>query len=193
MTLCGTRELPFRASGRAAMGFRRAGRSPHHRQDRTKSAADPFGCQLLGSKRLLPGQAQVADDRAGQAQLGIASRHGPGEPVGLLGVPHSWGGPAKRLLTEADGVLNGLIASDKFCLTRHGQLRLDWWRRPLRKREPGGCTPPSETSVAGRGCHAAHLRGPAGDQRATGRAGAVGSGLPAGVGVGGGSSTARGD
>ena len=29
---------------------------------------------------------------------------------------------------------DGLIASDKFCWTRHGQLRLDWWRRPLRLR-----------------------------------------------------------
>jgi hypothetical protein len=38
------------------------------------------------------------------------------------------------LLPKADGVLDGLIASDKFCWTRHGQLRLNWWRRPLRKR-----------------------------------------------------------
>src|SRR5215211_4258283 len=33
-----------------------------------------------------------------------------------------------------DAALDGLITSDKFCWTRHGQLRLDWWRRPLRKR-----------------------------------------------------------
>jgi hypothetical protein len=36
------------------------------------------------------------------------------------------------LLEPGDGPLDGLIASDKFCWTRHGQLRLDWWRRPLR-------------------------------------------------------------
>jgi hypothetical protein len=45
-----------------------------------------------------------------------------------------WGGPAEGLLGEADGVLDGLIASDKFCWTRYGQLRLVWWRRPLRLR-----------------------------------------------------------
>jgi hypothetical protein len=42
--------------------------------------------------------------------------------------------PAERLLGKADGVLDGLIASDKFCWTRYGQLRLAWWRRPLRLR-----------------------------------------------------------
>jgi hypothetical protein len=49
-----------------------------------------------------------------------------------------WGGPAQGLLGEPDGVLDGLIASDKFCWTRHGQLRLDWWRRPLRLRPDRG-------------------------------------------------------
>jgi hypothetical protein len=38
------------------------------------------------------------------------------------------------LLEPGDAPLDGLIASDKFCWTRHGQLRLDWWRRPLRLR-----------------------------------------------------------
>jgi hypothetical protein len=46
----------------------------------------------------------------------------------------SWGRPTEGLLGEADGVLDGLIASDKFCWTRYGQLRLAWWRRPLRLR-----------------------------------------------------------
>jgi hypothetical protein len=31
-------------------------------------------------------------------------------------------------------VLDGLIANDKFCLSRRRQLRLTWWRRPLRLR-----------------------------------------------------------
>jgi hypothetical protein len=44
------------------------------------------------------------------------------------------GGPPQGLLAEPDGVLDGLIASDKFCWTRYGQLRLAWWRRPLRLR-----------------------------------------------------------
>ena len=36
-------------------------------------------------------------------------------------------------LQEAD--LNGMITNDKFCCTRWCQLRLSWWRRPLRLRE----------------------------------------------------------
>jgi hypothetical protein len=47
-------------------------------------------------------------------------------------MPRAWGRPAEGLLGEPDGVLDGLIASDKFCWTRYGQLRLAWWRRPLR-------------------------------------------------------------
>jgi hypothetical protein len=75
-------------------------------------------------------------------------------------------------------VLDGLIASDKFCWTRHGQLRLDWWRLPLRRRPPSGVALPTGIAAVG-GRHATHLRGPAGDQRTTRRAGAVGSGVPA--------------
>jgi hypothetical protein len=38
------------------------------------------------------------------------------------------------LLELRDDALDGLIASDKFCWTRYVQLRLAWWRRPLRLR-----------------------------------------------------------
>src|SRR5215212_1712758 len=39
-----------------------------------------------------------------------------------------------ELLAAVHQPLDGLIASDKFCWTRHGRLRLAWWRRPLRLR-----------------------------------------------------------
>jgi hypothetical protein len=39
------------------------------------------------------------------------------------------------LLGVAEVELNGLITNDKFCLTRRGQLKLTWWRRPLRLRK----------------------------------------------------------
>jgi hypothetical protein len=39
-----------------------------------------------------------------------------------------------ELLEPADAALDGLITSDKFCWTRYVQLRLAWWRRPLRLR-----------------------------------------------------------
>ena len=32
-------------------------------------------------------------------------------------------------------VFDGLITNDKFCFTRHRQLHLNWWRRPLRLRQ----------------------------------------------------------
>jgi hypothetical protein len=41
---------------------------------------------------------------------------------------------APELLAAVHQPLDGLIASDKFCWTRYGRLRLAWWRRPLRLR-----------------------------------------------------------
>jgi hypothetical protein len=52
----------------------------------------------------------------------------------LLGAAQAGPGQAKGLLEEPEGVLDGLITSDKFCWTRYGQLHLAWWRRPLRLR-----------------------------------------------------------
>src|SRR5512133_1032552 len=118
----------------SAVGFRRTGRGSNRRQDSTKSAADPFGCQLVGCQRLFPGQAKIGDEPAGEAKLAVGRCHGPGEPVGLLGGAGPGQGPVQGLLTEPDGVLDGLIASDKFCWTRYGQLWLAWWRRLLRLR-----------------------------------------------------------
>jgi hypothetical protein len=121
------------ASGTAwgsAVGFRRAGRSPHHRQDSTKSAADPFGGQLVGCQRLLPGQAKIGDDRAGEAQLGIASRHGPGEPVGLLGRAGPGQSPVQGLLPKADGVL--AVEAADLGPPHKRQLRGGiWWAGPV--------------------------------------------------------------
>ena len=62
----------------------------------------------------------------------------PDTPAGVLGpdgvtLVEPGGNPAP-LLQAVDAALNGLIASDKFCWTRYGQLRLAWWRRPLRLR-----------------------------------------------------------
>jgi hypothetical protein len=66
--------------------------------------------------------------------LGGRGHQQPGPPVGLLRMAHPGGDPAQRLLTKPQRVLDGLIASDKFCWTRYVQLRLAWWRRPLRLR-----------------------------------------------------------
>ena len=42
----------------------------------------------------------------------------------------------EQVFTIAEGLLNGLITNDKFCMTRTGQLQLNHWRRPLRLRAP---------------------------------------------------------
>jgi hypothetical protein len=44
------------------------------------------------------------------------------------------GGHRAELLAAVHQPLDGLIASDKFCWIRYVQLRLAWWRRPLRLR-----------------------------------------------------------
>ena len=38
-------------------------------------------------------------------------------------------GPTQAVFGKPEGMLNGLITSDKSCWTRPGQLRLAWWRR----------------------------------------------------------------
>jgi len=30
---------------------------------------------------------------------------------------------------------DGRLTNDKFCFIRHGQLKLNWWRKPLNKRD----------------------------------------------------------
>ena len=42
------------------------------------------------------------------------------------------GAVSYQLLTK--DLFNGIITNDKFCLSRTGQLKLNWWRRPLRLR-----------------------------------------------------------
>ena len=44
-------------------------------------------------------------------------------------------GEASELFGIAEEKFNGLITNDKFCLTRYGELKLKWWRRPLRLRQ----------------------------------------------------------
>ncbi len=79
----------------------------------------------------------LSDGSSAPQQQG-ADHHADAVVGGVLVVA---GGDGAPLLEPAHAVLNGLIASDKFCWTRYGQLRLAWWRRPLRLRPNGGCSP----------------------------------------------------
>src|SRR4051794_41345017 len=46
---------------------------------------------------------------------------------------------------------DGLVTTDKFCLSRFGRLKLSWWRFPLRlrARPQVNCPSPQEASAAG--------------------------------------------
>ena len=125
-----------RAPRRAAAGFWRVRGRVEGDEELRKRLAHPGGGQgtALGALGPFPGQTSILDGAAGQAELGVGQQHQPGPAIGLLGVADARRGPVEGLLTEAVGVLNGLITSDKFCWSRYGQLHLDWWRRPLRLR-----------------------------------------------------------
>ena len=99
-----------------------------------KAAAHTCGSPPLGREGRLPGEAQIDDHVACQAELEVRQQQEPRPPVRGGGGAQFGGGPAQRLLEEAEAMLNGLFTNDKFCLSRFGQLGLTWWRYPLRLR-----------------------------------------------------------
>src|SRR5215207_5061056 len=74
---------------------------------------------------------------------------------------------------------DGLVTTDKFCLSRFGRLKLSWWRFPLRlrARPQVNCPSPQEVSAAG-GSDAA-VAGASGFAAPPGRAAALGQDLSA--------------
>jgi hypothetical protein len=62
-----------------------------------------------------------------QRQIGRVGDPGRGDVHKVLQAPILFG--------IAEVKLNGMITNDKFCCTRWRQLRLSWWRRPLRLRQ----------------------------------------------------------
>src|SRR5713101_5410975 len=73
--------------------------------DVPESAADPGGGQAAGRAGLLPGQLQVGDEVAGEAELGVAGDDQPGPPVGSGRGAELGAGPAENLFQEPEGVL----------------------------------------------------------------------------------------
>ena len=74
---------------------------------------------------------------------------------------------------------DGLITNDKFCLSRFRQLKLSWWRLPLRLREtcPSGC--PSSPNLSAAGGNDAGVADAPDMPASSGRAAPVGSDLSA--------------
>ena len=89
------------------------------------------------------------------------------------------GGRSGRVEGAFHGI-NGLIANDKFCLTRRGRLALNWWRRPLRLRDrPAAVAYLHEDPVHRGGAYEAVMARAPTTAGEPGRGAAVGSGLPA--------------
>jgi hypothetical protein len=126
----------FGASWGTAAGFWRSRGCIERAQELRKGLTDTGWREhrAIGVLGPLPGQVHVLDGPSCQAELGVGQHHQPGPAIGLLRGPHPRRGPIQGLFTKTVGMFNGLLTGDKFCWTRFGQLRLAWWRRPLRAR-----------------------------------------------------------
>ena len=91
--------------GRAG-GFRRAGGHGECLADAAKAPADAGGGEAAGLAGLLPGQADVGGEVAGEAELGVAGDDQPGPAVGGGRVAELRPGPAELLLQEPERVLD---------------------------------------------------------------------------------------
>jgi hypothetical protein len=78
---------------------------------------------------------------------------------------------------------DGLITNDKFCLSRFGQLKLNWWRFPLRLRPEARAICPPAQKLSAAGVHDAGMAGAPCAAAPPGRAAPLGSGLSAAHGV----------
>src|SRR5215217_3143901 len=77
-----------RAARRPAAGFWRVGGRVEGGQELRKRLADAGGREgaAVGALGPFPGQADVRDGAAGEAELGVGEQDQPGPAVGLLGV-----------------------------------------------------------------------------------------------------------
>jgi hypothetical protein len=94
-------------------------------------------------------------------------------------IPTSPAGEGTRFCQLRADYRDGLVTTDKFCLSRFGRLELSWWRFPLRlrARPQVNCPSPQEVSAAG-GSDAA-VAGASGFAAPPGRAAALGQDLSA--------------
>jgi len=77
----------------------------------------------------------MRDQRATKfPQHGERHRHQREHPGPCFKATDTGLGKTEQPLGITKDFLDGLITNDKFCFTRHCQLKLNWWRRPLRLR-----------------------------------------------------------
>ena len=132
------RKAPFGPPRRSPTGFRRFRWRPHHRQKCQNPATDPQRRKPTGGVAPLPGKPSVGHATTCQPKLRVSGDHQPRPPIGLLGMPHTRGGPSKRLLEGAKGVL---------------RVEAPWVGAPEQfqvRRGPLGTVPPQATRPAAR-------------------------------------------
>jgi hypothetical protein len=77
---------------------------------------------------VLPGHTDVADQWPGQPQLTSGASDQPGPTVGCLRVAGADGGPAQRLLEEAEGVFDR--TASQVPAPHNAQVRRQWTADP---------------------------------------------------------------
>src|ERR1019366_2459739 len=71
-----------------------------------KPSPDEGGGESAGFVSSFPWEAEVVNEVACEAELGVGGEDEPGPAVGLFGVAQRWGGPAQGVLEEPEGVLD---------------------------------------------------------------------------------------
>src|SRR5438128_6976705 len=74
---------------------------------------DPGRGEPTGRGGSLPWSAQIAGERPGEAELGVAGDDQPGPPVGGLSIADLGCGPAQGLLEQPEGVLKIEAAQER--------------------------------------------------------------------------------
>ncbi len=90
----------FGAAGSGFGGFWRAGRRAGEQEQATEIPADAAGGEPAGLAASFPGQAVVAGDGAGQAELGDRGDDQPGPAGDLLRMAQGGAVPAQGVLGE---------------------------------------------------------------------------------------------
>src|SRR6266508_5121867 len=83
------------------------------RADVPEPSPDPGRGEPTGRSGSLPWSAQIAGERPGEAELGVAGDDQPGPPVGGLSIADLGCGPAQGLLEQAEGVLKIEAAQER--------------------------------------------------------------------------------
>lgn len=115
-----------------------------------QTAVDPLHGDLRERPRQRFGDGVGQVDQHGVQQPGGPQLHLDGVFGAAMEIRQT-----QQALDDREGVFNGLITNDKFCLIRTGRLALSWWRRPLRLRDPATATYLHEVSVPRGGAYEA--------------------------------------